>query len=453
MLSDPDRVEEASMMNMTTPFHLRRTPGAARTAHRLLGLPALVLSLALAACSTPSGQTPAAPDPAPVATPAAQPAAAPAPAPTPPAPPKPPPTLPFEQAVLSAANTLLANAQLPADARFDIVVDPLIDGVTGQQTQATRTMGTMLVKLIEERYPRFKVKPFNATNVASGPLILIGTFTGVNAQRKTEGKREAYWICLALADLRTGKIVSKGVAFALPDGVNSTPLAFYQDAPAVVSDDATSGYVRTCQGTKPGDSINPMYIDRIVTAATIAEAIDAYTDKRYADALKLYETALESPGGNQLRVHTGLYLTNLRLGKRPAAARAFGNIVDQGLSSQRMGVKFLFKPGTAAMWTQPGSGPVPYTLWLTEIAARAAKRDVCMDVVGHTSATGAEPINERLSLQRAETVKREIAQRAHKLQKKMTSAGAGSREMLVGSGRDDLSDALDRRVEFKVRGC
>ena len=58
-----------------------------------------------------------------------------------------------------------------------------------------------------------------------------------------------------------------------------------------------------------------------------------------------------------------------------------------------------------------------------------------------------------LSLQRAETVKREIAQRAPKLRKNLTSAGAGSREMLVGTGRDDLSDALDRRVEFKVKGC
>lgn len=421
---------------------------------RTLRWPALVLSLVLAACSTPS-PTPTAPaaTPEPAAAPVAQTAAAPAPRPPAPAPATPPPTLPFEEAVLSAANTLLSKAQLPPEGRFDIVIDPLIDSATGQQTQATRTLGTMLVKLIEERYPRFKVKPFNAANVASGPLVLIGTFTGVNAQRKVEGKREAYWICLALADLRTGKIVSKGVAFALPEGVNSTPIAFFQDAPAVLSDDATSGYVRTCQGTKPGDNINPMYIDRIVTAATIADAIDAYGEKRYADALKLYETALESPGGDQLRVHTGLYLTNLRLGKRPAAAKAFGSIVEQGLSSQRMGVKFLFKPGTAAMWTQPGSGPVPYTLWLTEIAARAAKRDVCMDVVGHTSATGAEPVNERLSLQRAESVKREIARRSPKLQQKLTSAGAGSREMLVGTGRDDLSDVLDRRVEFKVKGC
>ena len=44
--------------------------------------------------------------------------------------------------------------------------------MTGQQTQATRAMGAMLVKLIEDRYPRYKVKPFNAANVSSGPLIL-----------------------------------------------------------------------------------------------------------------------------------------------------------------------------------------------------------------------------------------------------------------------------------------
>ena len=31
--------------------------------------------------------------------------------------------------------------------------------------------------------------------------------------------------------------------------------------------------------------------------------------------------------------------------------------------------------------------------------------------------------------------------------------GVGSRQTMVGNGRDDASDALDRRVEFKVIGC
>jgi hypothetical protein len=34
----------------------------------------------------------------------------------------------------------------------------------------------------------------------------------------------------------------------------------------------------------------------------------------------------------------------------------------------------------------------------------------------------------------------------------MIAAGAGSRQTMVGNGRDDATDALDRRVE-KVIGC
>ena len=35
----------------------------------------------------------------------------------------------------------------------------------------------------------------------------------------------------------------------------------------------------------------------------------------------------------------------------------------------------------------------------------------------------------------------------------LQSVGIGFRENIVGSGTDDLRDALDRRVEFKVRSC
>ena len=35
----------------------------------------------------------------------------------------------------------------------------------------------------------------------------------------------------------------------------------------------------------------------------------------------------------------------------------------------------------------------------------------------------------------------------------MIATGRGFKENLVGTGKDDASDALDRRVEFKVIGC
>ncbi len=35
----------------------------------------------------------------------------------------------------------------------------------------------------------------------------------------------------------------------------------------------------------------------------------------------------------------------------------------------------------------------------------------------------------------------------------MIANGVGSRETIVGTGRDDATDALDRRVEFKPLAC
>ncbi|MEA3155027.1 MAG: hypothetical protein QOK44_2616 [Betaproteobacteria bacterium] len=370
------------------------------------------------------------------------------------APPPPPPVLPYDQAVLNAANALLGGAQLAGgdSAKYTLVIDPLIDGVTGMQSNATRSMGERLVKLIQEKYPRFDVQRFSASNVSKSPLVLIGTFTGVNAQRQTAGVREAYRICFALADLKTGKLVSKGLAFAQTDGVDATPITYFQDAPAWTEDPATLGYIRTCQGTKPGDPINPLYVDRVLTGATISEGIDAYNAGRYKESLELFENALNSPQGNQLRVYNGLYLANWKLGRRAAAAESFGKVVDFGVQNKRLATKFLFRPGTTAFFSDPAvSGPYP--IWLKEIASRTSTANVCLEITGHTSATGPAPLNERLSALRAEYVKKRLETEAPLLVKRTIANGVGSRENMVGNGRDDATDALDRRVEFKVIGC
>jgi len=373
------------------------------------------------------------------------------------APPAPPPVQPFDKAVLSAATALFKNAKLPPEGtpvqtRYTVVIDPLIDGVTGAQSVTTQAMGVRLTKMMHEQYPQFDVKAFSAANVAKSPLVLIGTFTGVNAERKTAGTREAYRICLALADLRSGKLVSKGLAFALPDGVDPTPLAFFRDTPAWSEDPATEGYIKTCQGTKAGDPINPLYLDRIVAASLVAEAIDAYDAGRYQDALDLYKNASSVPAGNQFRVLNGIYLANWKLGRQQQAEAAFARIVDYGLDHQRLAVKFLFRPGSTAFVQDPKlSGPYP--VWLTTIARQTSGGGKCLEVTGHTSPTGPEPLNERLSLLRAEYVKSRLEGTSPALAKRMIANGVGSRQTMIGNGRDDASDALDRRVEFKVIGC
>jgi outer membrane protein OmpA-like peptidoglycan-associated protein len=78
---------------------------------------------------------------------------------------------------------------------------------------------------------------------------------------------------------------------------------------------------------------------------------------------------------------------------------------------------------------------------------------VCLNIVGHTSRTGTEAVNDRISVARAETVKRLLEAQVRTLAPRLRATGVGFRENLVGSGTDDALDAVDRRVEFKVVDC
>ena len=131
---------------------------------------------------------------------------------------------------------------------------------------------------------------------------------------------------------------------------------------------------------------------------------------------------------------------------------AFGKVVDYGLKGDRLAVKFLFKPGSTQFYTDR-KVRAPYDSWLEKIAERTAVNKGCLEVVGHTSATGLAPINDRLSGLRADYIKDRLEDEDRSLRGRIVATGKGSREMIVGTGRDDASDALDRRVEFKTAKC
>ena len=417
---------------------------------RIAGLP-LAVAILLAACANPA--TDSAPpaqkvEAAPVAAPTVV-AAAPAPAAPAPA----IVALPHQEAVLAAARDLFGKAQLPADQTFNLVIDPLVDGSTGLQSLATSAVEKQLIGLLKSDFPRFQVKPLNSANIAAAPLVFIGTFTPINLQGKGAGERDAYRVCFALADLKTGKIVSKGFARSQTAGVDATPLPYFQDAPLWVNDKIVEGYIKTCQGTRAGDPINPDYLDKVAAIAGIDEAVRSYNGKKYQESLALFNSLLRSPAGDQPRVHTGVYLSNLKLGRREPAMQAFGKITKQGLDAKRLAVKFNFQPGGASF----AKDAAPYDRWLKELAGQStlALKDpkTCFEVAGHTSRGGSEPMNERVTLQRAEYVKQRLVAEKKELASRITTKGYGSAAALVATGKDDSSDALDRRIEMVTKAC
>jgi len=365
--------------------------------------------------------------------------------------------LPLEEAVLSAANEVFSKATvtLPdgtGEHRRALAIDPLIDAATSAQLVATRTMQELIVRLVSVRYPQLEVRPFTQATLAELPLLLIGTLTAIDAEGLPATTRHSYRVWLTLIDMRAGKIIAKARARARLDTVDAAPTPNFRDSPAWSDDPAGKAYVETCHQGKVGEPPPAAFVDQLLTETLITNAADAYDNGRYQEALAAYREALDLPGGAQLRVYNGIYLSNLRLGRESAAEQAFGDVVDYGLQRGRLAVKLLFKPGSTAFWPDPTVSS-SYPMWLRQIAQRTAGEPSCLEIRGHTSRTGPEPLNERLSLLRAEQIKRRLDFEQPSLTNRTIASGVGSRENLVGTGTDDAVDALDRRVEFVALGC
>ncbi|WP_225781663.1 OmpA family protein [Xenophilus sp. Marseille-Q4582] len=361
--------------------------------------------------------------------------------------------LPFDQAVQLAVDDLMVQTQkLPAflsrvEARLKpnrIVIDPLLDGATGQQTEVTRAAQSLLVRRMQERFSQFTVANFSADEVEKAQYVLNGTLS-----RGKEGG--GHRLSLALTELRSGTVIAQAAARISDDRLDMRPTAFYRDSPVNPKDRATEGYIRTSE-TPAGQPADALYLERLPTSAVLQEAIAAYEAGQMQEALTRYEAASRRPDGQQLRVYSGLYLTQAQLGRAADAEASFGKLARLGLETNNLSVKFLFRPGSTDFLSDPKiSGAYP--MWLRQIARQATQIDACVVVTGHTSRTGSEQVNDRLSLQRAVAVRTRLTAEAPQLSRKLREAGMGFRENIVGTGADDASDALDRRVEFKTAVC
>ena len=360
-------------------------------------------------------------------------------------------SLPFDQAIVVATDALVAQTQtLPGflakmEAKVNkrpVVLDPTLDAGTGQQTAATQKLDKVATDRMVAKFEQIEVLPFRAANLSKAQYLLTGTLTRVQRE---------YRIALALTDLKTGNVVAQSSAMAREDGVDMSPLPYYRDSPILVKDKVIEGYVRT-SATKPGEKADVNYLERIATATVINEATLLYNAEKYQEALGQYRSALATPAGEQMRVLNGIYLTNVKLGRAAEAEQAFGRVVALGIAYNELGVKFLFNPGGTEFWSDTKVSGA-YAMWLRQIAKESSGSKVCMEIVGHTSKTGSEAVNDALSLRRAAYIKQRLGMESAELANRTKPQGMGFRQNIVGSGSDDAVDALDRRVEFRIVPC
>ncbi|MEO5843243.1 MAG: OmpA family protein [Caldimonas sp.] len=370
----------------------------------------------------------------------------------------------FEKALADATDNLVAQTgKLPVFlARIEaklakpdpkmpkriVTIDPMLDTITGQQTETTALFERRVTQRIGNLYPQFQFLPFQAANLARAQYLLTGTMSKVPTAPIA---KPSVRLSLALVDLKTGLVVAQASTLALEENLDSTPSRYYRDSPVLIRDKVADGYAKTA-ATSVGQRGDSYYLERIGAASVINEATSLYNAEKYQDALGTYRAALSTPQGEQLRAQSGIYLTNMKLGRLPEAEQAFGRIVALGIAYNELGVKFLFNPGSVDFWSDPKISGA-YAMWLRQIAREAVATKSCVAIVGHTSRSGPGPINDALSLKRAQYVRQRLALEASELGERTRAEGMGFRENIVGSGTDNGFDVLDRRVEFKIVPC
>jgi tetratricopeptide (TPR) repeat protein len=369
----------------------------------------------------------------------------------------------FEKAAAEATDALVAQTgKLPAflariegaiakpdpkEPKKSIVLDPMLDTLTGQQTETTALLERRVVQRMGNNFPQFEFMPFKTKNLEQAQFLLTGTLS----RSPGDGANRHVRLNLALTDLRSGIVVAQASALARGDHLDETPSRYYKDSPVIIRDKVVEGYARTTE-TPAGQRADSYYVERIGAASVIQEATALYNQERYQDALGTYRQALATPAGAQLRAESGVYLSNMKLGRTADAEAAFGRIVSLGLAYNELGVKFLFAPGSVDFWGDPKiSGAYP--MWLRQIGREAIASGRCMTVVGHTSKTGAAAANEAVSLKRAAYIRTRLAAEQPALATKVKAEGMGFRQNIVGSGTDDAFDVLDRRVDFRIVPC
>lgn len=365
----------------------------------------------------------------------------------------------FDQAIASATDDLIAQIEtLPGVLaklqnlidKKSLIIDPMIDADTGQQTMATAHFERSVSRRIAQTYDQLKIVAFQPAELARSDFLLIGTLE----RKSSSDAQPLVKLHLALIDIRTSTTVASSSALARDRSIDMNPTPYYRDSPILLKDRAILGYIRTA-ATSKGQQADPDYTRKLGNSAVVNEATRAYDEQQYTVALDKFRTVNQDKSDPRLKALNGEYMSYVKLGQIRQAEMAFGKMMAYAIPNDVLQIRFLFSPGSTEFWKDAVTNPYLqyYPMWLRQIAKELALSSVCMTIVGHTSRTGSEALNTRLSLERATAIQRQLGNESPQLLGRTEALGMGFRQNLVGSGTDDAGDALDRRVEFKVVEC
>jgi outer membrane protein OmpA-like peptidoglycan-associated protein len=350
---------------------------------------------------------------------------------------------PLETAARRLAGELLEN--LPRATL--VVLDPFADKDSAEVPLVSLRIEEIMLDEAGKRFSAIELERLTSENAGRADFLVSGTLKidSASADRTT-----VFTISASVKDLRTDSILARSVIRVSDPNPEYAFMAIYRENPFF-----SPAYMKDRIGADAPRN-QPGLLDEgysLQTLGLLREASGAYEKKKYAEALALFTRASQRGDGQTLWTYSGLYLSNLKLGRTAEADSAFGEIIRISVEKHNMlTVRFLFRVNSVEFW-QDDSLNERYDAWLRHIGTYFQKTGRCLHIVGHCSRTGPEEFNQDLSLRRAKKIQSMLKQSLPDAMERTAALGKGSMENIVGIGTDDERDALDRRVELIIVDC
>lgn len=325
-----------------------------------------------------------------------------------------------------------------------IVIDPFIDTESGYPVKVNPQIKAIMAS---EMTKRFAVTgEMEPENLEVSEYVLCGMVSLVD---QYEGERNVYKVYTAVFEKSSGVVLASAEAHI--SRFETTPMDIYRDSPIYLKGQNYEEHVSSVK-KKPNESVEKGYHDKLAVKSMRVKGDVLYEEKEYVKSLDYYTQASGSSGVQEMETLNGLFTNLVRQGQYDKAEPIYGKLLKLSIAETgQIATKITFGPNSKA---PVESKSARYTIYIRQIAKLVAVSPSCrVTIIGHSSRSGLEGYNDKLSLQRAATIQKLMTSFAQDTAKRSEIIGRGFRDNLVGTGTDNLTDEIDRRVEFKFKAC
>lgn len=322
-----------------------------------------------------------------------------------------------------------------------IVIDPFIDVESGYPVKANARIAQIFSQEITKRFQ--VTGEMEPDNLDVSEYVLNGMVT------LAEHKGNVYKVYGTVFEKSSGKVLASASVHV--NRFDTTPKEIYRDSPVFLKGKNYEQYASSVKKA-PDETVNKEYHDRLAVRSMQVKADKLYEQKEYKKSLAYYNQAASSQSGEQLEVLNGQFTVLVKQSQWKEAESVYGKLLRVSIrETGEIASKIIFSPNSVV---PVGNKIDIYTIYMEQIAKLVASLPQCqVKITGHSSRSGSEAHNDKLSLQRALWIQKKMSSYAPEIMGKSTTVGRGFHENIVGTGKDDITDQIDRRVEFVFSKC